>query len=82
MRGKNTRDDRKQRKLIKKRASGSDSSLDSPHDDPGWFVTSPRKAATEISTVGYSFELMPYMEELVYRGQSPIRLLLLYYSLC
>lgn len=69
MRGKNTREDRKQRKQNRKKASGSDTSLDSPNEDPEWFLTSPRKVATEISTFGYGFDMHPYMEELVYRGE-------------
>lgn len=78
MRGKNTREDRKVRKQAKKRASGSDTSLESPNEDPEWVMTSPRKVASEISTFGYGFNMMPYMEELVYRGKFnlPITVLL------
>ena len=68
MRGKNTREDRKQRRQVKKKASGFEIVLESPNDDPEWHITTPRKIASEISTFGYGFEVQPYMEELVYRG--------------
>lgn len=73
MRGKNTREDRKLRKQRKEKKEGntSDTSLESPNRNPGWFITSPRKVASEISTFGYGLEMQPYMEELIYRGEAP-----------
>lgn len=78
MRGKNTREKKRSKKLAKIMAD--DPWPEPPVSSPGsrealWMLTSPRKIASELALFRYGFDIQPYMLDLIYRGTSNVSVL-------